>query len=141
MSEPQTETSKTLPPLDKETAMKQYQMMIDLHKFYFEIVLKFLIFHYAVTGAILSYYLSKPNTGVMRFALLFPIFMSVIFGAFVIFGSFSVKYIEEEVVVVTDHLGLYRYPDPKFLRYMLVVAGVLCIAIATALIVVSVARD
>jgi len=29
---------------DKDTLMKQYQMMVDVHKFYFEIVLKFLIF-------------------------------------------------------------------------------------------------
>ena len=144
MSNPQTEepnaTEIVFPP-DKDTLMKQYQMMIDVHKFYFEIVLKFLIFHYAVTGAILSFYLSKPNTGVMRFALIFPIFMSVIFGAFTFFGSTRVGYMEEEVIRVTDMLGLPVYPDPMFLKYMLMVAGVLNMAIAIALLVVSIGRS
>lgn len=120
--------------------MKQYQMMVDVHKFYFEIVLKFLIFHYAVTGGILSFYLSKPNVGVMRFTLIFPIFMSLIFSAFTFFGSTRVDYMEEEVIRVTDMLGLDVYPDPAFLKYMLRVAGLLNVAIAIALVVVSFAR-
>lgn len=120
--------------------MKQYQMMVDVHKFYFEIVLKFLIFHYAVTGAILSFYLSQPSTGVMRFALLFPIFMSVVFSVFTYYGSYRIDYMEEEIIRVTDLLGLDVYPDPMFLKYLLRVASLLCIAIAIGLIVVSIAR-
>lgn len=67
MSNSEAEESQMLPTADKDTLMKQYQMMVDVHKFYFEIVLKFLVFHYAVTGAILSFYLSQPNVGVMHF--------------------------------------------------------------------------
>lgn len=128
-------------PLDRDTVMKQYQMMVDVHKFYFEIVLKFLIFHYAVTGAILSFYLSQPNVGIMRFALLFPVFMSLVFSAFTFFGSRRVDYLEAEIIRVTDMLGLKVYPDPKFLKYMLRVAGLLCLAIAIGLIVMSFARE
>jgi hypothetical protein len=115
-------------------------MLVDVHKFYFEIVLKFLVFHYAVTGAILSFYLSQPNVGVMRLALLFPAFMSFMFSVFAFFGSFRVYFLEEEIIRVTEKLGLYVYPDPKFLKYLLRIIGLLCAAITICLIIVSISR-
>lgn len=141
MAKARATTPRPSPTADKDTLMKQYQMMVDVHKFYFDIVLKFLIFHYAVTGAILSFYLSQSNTGVMRFALIFPIFMSLIFSVFAYFGSTRVDLMEEEVIRITNLLGLDVYPDPLFLKYMLRVASLLCIAITVALIVISLARD
>jgi hypothetical protein len=136
----QEKTPKSLPTPDKDTAMKQYQLIVDIHKFYFEMALKFLVFHYAVTGAILSYYLSQPNTGVMRFALIFPIFMSLIFSAFAFFGSLRIDVFEEEMLRNIEVLGVWVYPDPRFLKYLLRVVSLLALAIVIALIVISILR-
>ncbi len=124
----------------KELLFKQYQLLIDAYKYYLEIVLKFIIFHYAVTGAILSFYLSQQNTGIMRFALVFPIFMSIVFAVFTFFGSYRVFYMTEEVERITVLLDLEGFPDPKFLEYVLRIAGILFSAIAIGLVVVSFAR-
>jgi hypothetical protein len=125
---------------DKDILMKQYQLLVDVHKFYFDFVLKFLIFHYAVTGGILSFYLSKPNVGVMRFALVFPIFMSLIFAGFAFYSAANIDPLVKEVHRVVGLLGLNDYPDPSFLKWMLLVVGCLFALIFVSLIVVSVAR-
>jgi len=143
MSTLKTETPESVGPLpspDKETALKQHQMIVDLYKFYFEMVLKFLIFYYAVTGAILSFYLSQPNVGFMRYALTLPIFLSVVFSIFSFSGAYRVGPLRDEILRVTRILGSKLYPDTAFLKYMLNVAGLLFFAIAVGLFVVSWAR-
>jgi hypothetical protein len=130
----------TIPPIDKDTLMKQYQLMVDIYKFYFEILLKFLVFHYAVTGAIVSFYLSQPNVGFIRFALAFPIFMSIVFGAFAFFASCRIQSIIDEIIRVTTALDLRAYPDATFLKHMLTVTWLLLAAIAIGLSIVSCIR-
>ena len=63
--------SPSPPTPDKDVLMKQYQLMVDTYTKYLDVTIKFTLFTYAVTGAILSFYLSQPAQGVMRFALLF----------------------------------------------------------------------
>ncbi len=131
------------PPLDKEQKellFKHYQVLIDAYKHYLEMVLKLIVFHSAITGAILSYYLSQKNEGVMRYALIFPIVMSLVFAAFAFFGSCRVFYISDEVKRVTILLDFDGYPDPNFLKHALRIAGGLFILIAIGLIIVSFAR-
>jgi hypothetical protein len=43
----------------EELKWRQYALLVDLYKFYLELFLKFNIFFYAVTGAIMSVYLAK----------------------------------------------------------------------------------
>lgn len=140
MEEKSTNVARVFDKDQKEILFKQYQLLIDAYKYYLEIVLKFIIFHYAVTGAILSFYLSRQNAGIMRFALVFPIFMSVVFAVFAFFGSYRVFYMTEEVQRITALLDLGGYPDPKFLEYVLRIARMSFSAIAIGLVVVSFAR-
>lgn len=123
--------------------MKQYEMMVDVYKFHFEMVLKFIIFYCAITGAILSFYLSQPNTGFMRFALAFPIFLGFVFCVFALSGASHVDPMKNHIVQVTGDLHLEPFPSVellKRLKQMLRVAGALTFLIALCLIVVSVAR-
>lgn len=134
------ESAGSFPPPDKEATLKQHQMIVDLYKFYFEMLLKFLIFYYAVTGAILSFYLSQPNVGFMRYALVLLIFLSVVFGVFSFWGAYRVGPLSNEILRVTSILGSEVYPDTAFLKYMLDVAGLLFFVIAVGLFVVSCVR-
>ena len=70
--------------------LEYYEIYIDLYKHHTELLLKFMAYYYAVTGAILSYYLSRPAK-VIAFSLLLPLFLSTIYG----FGFFYAARIVE----------------------------------------------
>ena len=128
---------------ENDNLMKQYQMMVDIYKFHFEIVLKFIIFYYAITGAILSYYLSQPNTGFMRFALVLPIFMGLVLGVFAFFGAIEVGPLKDDILRVTVQLHLQPFPTVNLLNRlggMLIVTGVLSVLTAICLAIVSIWR-
>ena len=59
-----------VPQATRDDLWKQYQLHVDLYKHYLELSLKLNAFSYAVTGAILSFYLSRqqPVGGALRFA-------------------------------------------------------------------------
>lgn len=127
------------PPDD--SAMKQYQMMVDIYKFHFEIVLKFIIFYYAITGAVLSYIFSQPNSGFMRFGLVLPIFMGIALGLFALFGAVEVDPLKKDITRVTEQLHLKPFPSERLLdrlALMLSVTSVLCFLTAVAGIIVFV---
>ncbi len=63
--------------IDKDLLWKQYQMSIDLYKQYLDLVIKFNVFYYAITGAFLSYYFSHLSSDLVRWSLVFPMIMSM----------------------------------------------------------------
>jgi hypothetical protein len=139
LSTPHNEESETPKP-SPDSLMKQYQMMVDVYKFHFEISLKFIIFYYAITGAILSYYLSEPNTGFMYYALVLPIFMGFVFSAFAFLGALEVDSIKKHIVVVADGLHLKAFPDERLLerlKLMLMLTSALFFGTAICLLWVT----
>ncbi len=114
--------------------------MVDTYLKYLDITLKFVIFSYAVTGAILSYYLSHPAEGIMRFALLFPILLNGVFAFSCFVAARWNKPMIEEVERVTQLLHLKSFPDPAFLSHVLKIFGWLFIAVTASLIVVTFSR-
>jgi len=100
-----------------DTLAKQYQMMVDVYKFHFDIVLKFITFYYAITGAILSFYLSQPKTSIMMgiAALALPIVMGGLFGMFALFGAKQVDAFILEISQAADHLHLKPFPNKNLL--------------------------
>ena len=122
----------------EENLMKQYQMMVDVYKFHFDIVLKFITFYYAITGAILSFYLSQPKTNLMNAALALPIIMGCLFAAFAFFGAKQVDTFTLEISAVTDHLHLDPFPNNDLLgdlKLMLIFTGVLSSLTAIGLLI------
>ena len=45
---------------------KQFALNVDVYKFYLDLVIKINVFHYAITGAIISYYFQHKTDGVAR---------------------------------------------------------------------------
>jgi hypothetical protein len=132
--------SSTARPVNLDIQMKQYQLMVDTYLKYLDITLKFVVFTYAVTGAILSFCLSRPAEGIMRFALLFPTLLN---GAFAVSCFVATRWnqpIIDEMDRLIDVLDVDAYPDPRFLSYVLKIFGSLFIAITLGLIAITIAR-
>ena len=129
------------PPIaDKEVLLKQYELMVETYTKYLDTTLKFTFFSYAVTGAILSYYLSRPAEGIMRLGLLFPILMNIAFAVSMFVAARWNRVIGEEISRVADLLSLEAFPDADFLTYVLVILGVLYSVITLGLTVLTFAR-
>jgi hypothetical protein len=138
----QNPTPSQPPPAapDKDVLMKQYQLIVDTDTKYLDLTLKFTMFGYAVTGAILSFYLSRPNEHIMKFALVFPACMNAMFSITCFLAAHWIDPLTDEVKRVVGELGLKAFPDPAFLKYVLIILAFLYVAITIGLVVISFVR-
>ena len=119
----------------RETLLKQYQTHVDLYKHYLELSLKVNIFYYAVTGAILSFYFAKAHDNdIIRYSLLLPFLMSVLFAIIFIYSSIILNVTRSEVFQIRDWLGLRTAPEFNVLKYFLRASASLFILVALGLI-------
>jgi hypothetical protein len=71
--------------LNTDLLWKEFELHVDLVKHYLDLIIKFNVFYYAVTGALLSYYfLNSENNKLVRWSLIFPIMMSIFFRSSVL---------------------------------------------------------
>jgi hypothetical protein len=117
----------------QELLWQHYEMLINLYKHYLDITLKFNAFYYAITGAILSYYFAQANNPMMRWSLLFPIFMSLAFALFFFYAASLHANARQEVIRVAQLLGLQAWPDVGVLNKLLVMFAVLCLLVAVVI--------
>ena len=66
----------------EESIWRQYNLNAELYKHYLKLTIELNVFYYAITGAIVSYYLARATVPMMRFALLLPFATSVAFAGF-----------------------------------------------------------
>ena len=118
----------------------QYDKIIELYKYHSESILKADMFLYAITGAILSYYLSTPNEGANRFALIFPCMVNLVYGSLFCFASTKVSPFQSDLKAIVSALQLISYPDIMFLRITLLVSGVFHLVIAVGLSLIPAIR-
>ena len=59
-----------------ELLWREYQLSVDLYKFYIDVLLKVVVAYYAVTGGILSFYFTRSQPSVARWALVLPCLVS-----------------------------------------------------------------
>jgi len=120
----------------REILLKQYQTHIDLYKHYLDLSLKVNIFYYAVTGAILSFYFTNPyNSNIIRYSLLLPFLMSLLFAAIFIYSSNILKVTRNDVFKIRDWLGLRTAPEFNVLKHFLRASASLFIIVAVGLII------
>ena len=110
---------------DKELLWKQYNLYVELYKHYLELIIKFSVFYYAVTGAILSFYFSKEDVSVIKYSLLFPFFMSLGFGVFFIYSARLVHVVRDDLFAIRDALELNSAPEMKVLIVLLYLSAIL----------------
>jgi len=114
----------------QELLWQHYEMLVDLYKHYLDVTLKFNAFYYFITGAILSYYFAESHNPMMRWALLFPLFMSIAFALFFFYAASLHAVSRQEVRRVAQLLGLQISPDVGVLNKVLVMFGTLYLLVA-----------
>jgi hypothetical protein len=115
---------------DKDLLWKQYELHIDLYKNYLELVLKFNVFYYAGTGAILSFFFSKTDVSLIKFSLLFPVMMSLAFGFVFLYGAKALRITRQDVFDIRDKLGLETAPELNVLAMLLLLSALLMFGVA-----------
>ena len=104
---------------DGELLWKQYQLHIDLYKFYIDATIKINAFHYAITGAILSFYFTRREVALAKWSLIFPVALSIGLGILFVYGAVKLKITREDVFNIRDALGLEVAPEMNVLGILL----------------------
>ena len=118
-----------------EALWRQYSMQVDLYKHYLKIAIEFNVLYYAITGAILSYYLTHTSAPLIKYSLLLPLAMSVLFAGFFIYGAFLMKVSRNEVFEIRTSLGFSTAPDLNVLSVLLYIFAALMAIVAVAIVV------
>ena len=121
-----------------EIVFEHYKIHIDLYKHYLELLIKFNLFYYAITGAILSFYFANKTIIFIQFVLLFPFIMSLIFSGFFFYASVKAKNSREEIVDIALALDLKVFPEFNILVILLKLFSILFILISILLLLLIV---
>ena len=124
---------------DTEFLWKHYEVTLDLYKHYQELLLKLVIFYYAITGGILSFYFSKvgaaSNLGLIRYSLLLPLAMSVGCSLIYVFSVIALNIAQQDLLGTAEKLGLDAAPDFRVLTLGLITASALTVLTALGILV------
>lgn len=125
----------------KEDTLKillhQYETIVDLYKHHLDLLLKVNIFIYAITGAILSYYLSQPHAGLIRYALIFPAIVNITYSGFFFLASTRITAFDNDIKAIVKALGVFSYPDMMFLKLALLISSGLYFLISIGLFLIT----
>jgi hypothetical protein len=115
--------------------LHQYQTIVDWYKHHIRLLLEANIFIYAVTGSILSYYVSqKPHDGIMQYSLILPVVMNFSYAILFYYGSTNMGWFSEEIKDISVKLNLKSIPDVMFLSTALRVSSLLFAIIAIGIL-------
>jgi len=118
----------------------QYDTIVLWYKHHTELILKANTFTYAITGALLSYYLSKPNEGVFKYTLYFPCIMNLVYGIFFLIAARHIWPFDKDLRRIIHALGLMSGPNIMFLKTILQISGFLYLIVAVGLSLIPIFR-
>lgn len=126
--------------IDSELLLKEFNLHIDLVKHYLDLVIKFNVFYYAVTGALLSYYFTHFKTETLvKWSLMLPILMSFFFGILFVTASRAIPQVDDEITFISRLLGFAK-PEVRVLSYALIASGLLFIGVGIVLAAMFIVR-
>ena len=98
---------------------RQYELHVGLYKHYLDLVLKMNGAYYAITGAIVSYFLANRADGMSRAGLLVLMVLGV--GICILFGYGAVmlRVTRDEMIAIRDELELGTIPELRTLVLLL----------------------
>ena len=112
---------------------KDFELSVELHKSYLEFIMKLNLFHYAVTGAILSFHFSKESPQVSIFALLLPIILSMMLGIFFLYCTKLAWNVRANIKLRAEKLGLEVYPEGIVLVLLCAMFGTVTLGVGLSL--------
>ena len=95
-----------------------------------DLIIKFNLFYYAITGAIISFCFANTDKPHIKYALWLPIIMSIVFAGFFLYGAFLMEYIRKDVFAIRDALQFKVAPDVRVLSVLLCIFSGVFILIA-----------
>lgn len=125
--------------MDKvELLFNHYKIHIELYKHYLELLIKFNLFYYAITGGILSFYFTNHTISFVQYLLIFPLIMSFAFSFFFFYAADKAKNSRKEVVDIAIQLELKTFPELNVLVILLKLFAALYILISFLLLILIV---
>jgi len=122
-----------------ELLWRQYNAYVGLFKFFISSSIKLNTFYYAITGAIVSFYLTNTQARPLRFALVLPLVFSVALCVVFFWGIMRARDLTEAIGALNDKLAKrstiagFR-PATETLRGLLVVFFLLQVVNALGLL-------
>jgi hypothetical protein len=116
---------------EREILWRQYQLHIDLYKFYLDLTVKVVVFYYAVTGGILSFVFTRRDVLIAKWAVALPCILSLALALLFLYGAKLLDVTREDVFHLRDRLGLETAPELAVLQVMLRLFA--CVMVATGL--------
>jgi hypothetical protein len=89
----------------EELLWRQYNAFIGLFKFYISSLIKLNTFYYAITGAILSFYLTHTEARPLRLALLLPCVLSIALAVIFAWGGLRAKDLTQAMADLNQKLS------------------------------------
>jgi len=89
-----------------ELLWREYQLSVDLYKFYVDVVIKVVVGYYAVTGGILSFYFTSSRGAVARWALVLPCLVSFAIALLFWWGAGLWSIVRNDVYRIAEELGI-----------------------------------
>ncbi len=132
--------SQKLPP-SEAVLLHQYETIVGLYKHHLDLVLKINIFLYAVTGAIVSFYFSQPNDGLIKYSLVFPAAMNLGYSYFFFISSEKFSFFDIDLKAITSKLNLISCPDIMTVKKMLRLSAWLFLSISLGLFLLTILRE
>jgi len=122
-------------PSLRELLWREYALHCDLYKFHFESTIKLVVLIFAVTGAMLGYYINLPPTNDLRKFLLVPACaMNLIVGFGLLMGARGVPARKREVISIAEKLGFESPPNLTLLQLFLFLSCIVTCLTAAALV-------
>ncbi len=122
-------------PSQKELLWRQYNLHIELYKYYFDLAIKANTLFFTVTGAMLAFYFANSSIALIKFSLLLPAVMSITLGIAFIYGGILMVIVRHDIFELRDKLNLQTAPDVQILISLLRIFGVLFFIVAIGLII------
>ena len=117
-----------------EINWKDFEMSVNLHKNYLDLVVKLNLFYYAITGAILSFHFTNEIQSVSVIALILPILMSLLLGFFLIYASKLAWNLRGNIKKRAKKLNLQVYPEGIVLVIVCIIFGVIMLTVGLGLL-------
>jgi hypothetical protein len=117
----------------QEIYWRQYQLNIETYRGYLELVLKINGLYYAITGAIVSYFITHRAEEMMQLSLWLPLAMSIALAGFFVLGAFAAQVTRRETFALREKLGLEATAEIAVLIVLLGISAGLMLIVAGGL--------
>lgn len=112
---------------------KDFELSVDLHKHYLEFAVKLNLFHYAITGAILSFHFSNESPNISFIGLILPTALSLALGGFFLYCSRLAMNLRANIKQHAKNFGLRVYPEGIVLVILCWIFGIIMFSVGLVL--------